>query len=252
MWPTNQSHGRTARVVQAQKTAPNSVGLPKPTVAPTAGTWNYKITVVQPNGTALLTSSLTIKDDGAVWTVTTHWEVPDGPVTDVSTLEKGTLILRQESLKHFPKPGQPWKPTAINLEFTDHKVTGTMKDANGQDRPVAEDLGGPVFASVIGTDLTIGCLPLSAGYSTTLRTFDLNELAVRPQSSNKEKLTQVMVVGLERVTVPAGTFDVYKVELTSAAGGSNKQTVWIAKDSRKPVKALGNIGGSFVTTELVP
>jgi len=60
---------------------------------------------------------------------------------------------------------------------------------------------------------------------------------------------------MESVTVPAGTFDAYKVELSSADGGSDKATVWIAKDSRKPAKVsavLGDMGGATMTAELVP
>ena len=58
---------------------------------------------------------------------------------------------------------------------------------------------------------------------------------------------------LKVITVPAGTFDTFKVEVTSADGGPDKQTVWIAKDSRKPVKAisvLADMGGAIVTEEL--
>ena len=39
---------------------------------------------------------------------------------------------------------------------------------------------------------------------------------------DKEKLLQLKVLGMERVTVPAGTFDSYKVELTSADAHTNK------------------------------
>jgi hypothetical protein len=58
---------------------------------------------------------------------------------------------------------------------------------------------------------------------------------------------------MERVAVSAGTFDSYKVELTSADGRSNKETLWIAKDSRMPVKTSGadELYGVF-TTEMVP
>ena len=279
--PANQSHGRTARaplvgcasfltgchqggstsevvaplkevtvelkaVAQAQKTVPNIVGVPKPTVDPAAGTWKYQATAVQPDGTYHDTYSITIKDDGAVWTVTSTWETP-GPVTDVQTLEKGTLILRKESFKHFAKPGRPWARTT-NLDFTGNKVTGTT-NISGQDKPVAIDLAGPLFAGQAASELTIGCLPLADGYSTAFRTFDIQE--------QKESLLQLKVVGMERVTVPAGTFDSYKVELTSANGRRSYQgAVWIAKDSRTPVKSSGSEtvgrGTIFTTTELVP
>ena len=63
------------------------------------------------------------------------------------------------------------------------------------------------------------------------------------------------VAGVESVTVPAGTFDSYKVEVSSADGGGDKQTVWIAKDSHKPVKVeavLASMGGATLTMELQP
>jgi hypothetical protein len=55
--------------------------------------------------------------------------------------------------------------------------------------------------------------------------------------------------------VPAGTFDAYKVEISSADGGDDKETLWIARDSHKAVKeslVLASMGGAVLTQELVP
>jgi len=112
-------------------TAPNDGGLPKPVANPTAGTWRYRATDAIPSGTYHSTFSITIKDEGPAWVVDTTMEFPDGPVTDVSTLEKGTLILRKELFKHFPKPGQPWKTVMMKLDFTASKVTGVSTNAKG-------------------------------------------------------------------------------------------------------------------------
>jgi len=63
------------------------------------------------------------------------------------------------------------------------------------------------------------------------------------------------VAGAETVTTPAGKFDAYKVELTSADGGSDKATVWIAKQTRVPVKisaVIGAMQGATMNSELVP
>jgi hypothetical protein len=238
------------------QTASNTVSLPKPAVEPTAGTWKYKETDVVPEGKArgthLSTYSITITSDVGVWTVTTAWSFDENPVMDVSTFEKGTLILRKESFLHFPHSGQPWKPVAINLDFNSNKVTGTMKYVTRSDEPVGLDLGGPVFASG-NPDAMIGCLPLADGFSTTFRYFQIDRVPINPRASGK--LMQLKVVGTERVTVPAGSFDSYKVELT-AADGSYKETAWIAKDSRIPVKTYAvevyAKGSSSTTTELVP
>jgi hypothetical protein len=205
----------------------------------------------------LSTYSITIKDDGDVWTVTTAAEFPEGPVTDVSTLKKATLILQRESFTHFLHVNQPWKPVAVSIRFTGNTVTGAMKYVSGQEKPVAVNLTGPAFADANSSDVKIGCLPLAEGYVTSFRYFDIERLALNPQAPDKEKLLHLKVVGTERVTVPAGTFDSYKVELIST-DGSYKETVWIAKDSRMPVKekALAVFGKKrvtiVITEELVP
>jgi hypothetical protein len=241
-----QEGSKTA--VRAQETASNSVGVPKPVAAPNTGTWNYNTTAVTEGRKKLNsdgTYSTTVKDDGGVWTVTIAMQFPEGPVTDVWTLEKGTLILRSESFKHFTHADQPWKPVAISLDFAGNKVTGTSRNANGQTTPVAVNLTGPISADATGSLVTIGCLPLADGYSTTVRDWDVEHL--------KEKLWHLKVTGMERVTVPAGKFDAYKVELTSTDGSGDQETIWIAKDSRLPVKvsALDKLYG-IINTEMVP
>ncbi len=235
-------------VVQAQNTDPNSVGVLKPVAAPHPGTWNYNTRAVTDRRKKLNSDgsySTTVKDDGGVWTVTIAMQFPEGPVTDVWTLEKGTLVLRRESFKHFTLVDQKWKPVAIDLDFAGNKVTGTSRTANGQTTPVAVNLTGPISADATGSMVTIGCLPLVDGYSTTVRDWDIEHL--------KEKLWQLKVTGMERVTVPAGKFDAYKVALTSTDGSGDQETIWIAKDLRMPVKvsALDKLYG-IIDTEMVP
>jgi hypothetical protein len=66
-------------------------------------------------------------------------------------------------------------------------------------------------------NFVIGCLPLANGYSSAYRNFDVQK--------RKVKLMQLKVAGSESVTVPAGTFDAFQVELSSADGGLDKSTV---------------------------
>jgi hypothetical protein len=66
---------------------------------------------------------------------------------------------------------------------------------------------------------------------------------------------QLNVAGVESVTVPAGTFEAYKVDFSSADGGAEKATIWIAKETRQPVKSsmvMPAMGGAVLTTELMP
>ena len=116
---------------------------------------------------------------------------------------------------------------------------------NGQDRPISTDVGGPVFADSAGAPEVIACLPLEEGFTATFRNFDIQ--------TQKPKVMQLRVAGSEKVTVPAGTFDTFKTEITSGEGGPEKITMWIAKDSRKAVKisaVMPQMGGAILNAEL--
>ena len=161
-----------------------------------------------------------------------------GPATDTATLDKGSLTLRKRSVKQGA--------SSIDLDFAGNKAQGSMS-MNGQEKPISVDLGGPLFADSNGAQQAIGCLPLAAGYTATFRNLDLMK--------QKVKVMELKVTGSESVTVPAGTFDTFKVELTPADGGPDKSTVWFAKDSRRLVKmsaVMSQMGGATLTAELTP
>lgn len=226
-------------VVLAKKVDASSVGAPKLAMDLQPGTYKYKEKIAMSGGQEIainLSSTIQNGSDGS-WTASDVVETPMGQISDTAILEKGTLTLRKRSVKQ----GQ----VTINLDFTGNKATGTM-NMNGQDKPIASDLGGPVFAETSSAQ-SIACLPLAEGYTATFRNFDLRK--------QKEKLLQLKVVGVESVTVPAGTFDAFKVEIASADGGNDHETMWIAKDSRKAVKMsaiLADMGGAIMTAELIP
>ena len=223
-------------VVLAKKVDPGTIGTPKPSTGLQAGTYHYQVTVEAGGQKMNLKVSTAIVDDGTSWTATDQMETPQGTATDTATIEKASLQLQKRSLKQGP--------VAIDLDFSGNKAAGKMS-MNGQVRPIDVDLGGALFADAAGGDQVIACLPLAEGYTTTFRNFDIQ--------TQKVKLLQLTVVGSEKVTVPAGTFDAFRVEITSADGGSDKKTVWIAKDSHKVLKAsatLASMGGATMTQEL--
>ena len=226
-------------VVLAKKVDAGAVGLPKLAIDPKPVTNKYKEKLVLQGQEIAINLSQSIKsgDDGG-WVVTDLADSAMGQISDTAVLDKGTLALRKRSVKQGPA-------VSIEINFNGNKATGTA-NMGGQDKPIAVDLGGPVFADT-GSALSIACLPLAEGYSTTYRNFDLRK--------QKEKLLQLKVVGSETVTVAAGTFDTFKVEISSADGGNDHETYWIAKDSRKAVKLAAVIadgGGATLTGELVP
>jgi dipeptidyl aminopeptidase/acylaminoacyl peptidase len=222
-------------VVVAKKIDASTVGAPKLTGTLKPGTHKYKATISAGQQQIPVTSTVQIKDAGDSWTATETTETPMGNAVETAVLDKTSLLMRKLTASQGP--------ANIDLEFTGNKVNGKMS-MNGQEKPIAAELGGPVFP--VALQEAVGCLPLADGYTTTLRSFSYQR--------QKERLMQVKVLGSENVEVAAGKFDTYKVEVADDSGG-DKQTVWIAKDTRQPVKltaVLTSMGGATLTSELLP
>ncbi len=214
-----------------------AVAGPKPSNGLTAGTSNYKATIAVGGQSIPLTVKSEVKEEGNSWIVSETANTPQGEISDVSTIEKGTLLLTRRVINQGP--------VAIELNVKDNKATGTMT-VNGQARPISVDLGGSLFADGAGAYDVIAALPLVEGY--TVGYWNLDVMKQKPAMKN------LKVVGKESVTVPAGTFDAYKVEITSADNEADKTMVWIARDTRKVLKissVLTALNGAVLTSELV-
>jgi dipeptidyl aminopeptidase/acylaminoacyl peptidase len=223
-------------VVLAKKVDASAVVAPKTSADLQPGVWNYSATIEMAGQKMALKLNLTIADGGAFWTATNQMETPGGTVSDTATIEKGTLTLLKRKMAQGP--------ATIDLDFAGGKAVGKMS-MGGQDKTISVDLGGTLFADGPGANQVIATLPLAEGFTTTFRNFDAME--------QKVKLQQLKVIGTETVTVPAGKFDAFRVEVSSADGGNDKQTLWVAKDSRKVVKSstvLASMGGATMTLEL--
>jgi dipeptidyl aminopeptidase/acylaminoacyl peptidase len=225
-------------VVLAKIVDASAVGLPKPAVDLQAGTYKYDVKLALGGQTMNLKVSTVIADGGSSWTATDTMETPQGNAVDVATIQKSSLILQSRKVTQGP--------VAIDVDFSADKAAGKMS-MNGQDRAIAADLGGPIWGDAAGGDQVIATLPLAVGYTTTFRNFDIQ--------SQKVKLFQLSVPAEESVTVAAGTFNTFRVEIVAADGGGDKKTLWVAKDSRKVVKAsavVAAMGGAVLTQELLP
>jgi dipeptidyl aminopeptidase/acylaminoacyl peptidase len=214
-----------------------AASAPKPAADLQPGTSNHKASIAMGGQNIPLTMKTEIKDEAGSWVITETAQTPQGEMSDISTVQKGTLLLMHRIIKQGS--------VTVELDFKDNKATGTMS-MNGQSKPIDVDLGGTLFADGGGTFEVIAALPLAPGYAVGFRNFDVQK--------QKPQLKMLKVVGTESVTVPGGTFDTYKVEITSADNEAEKTTVWIAKDSRKVVKisaVLTALNGAILTSELM-
>jgi dipeptidyl aminopeptidase/acylaminoacyl peptidase len=223
-------------VVLAKKVEVAS-SAPKPTSELKVGTASYKARIEAGGQTIPMYLTRVVKDTPGSWVVTDSTAMPMGTMSDEATIDKGTLYLRKRVIHQGP--------ATIDVTFADNKATGTMS-MNGQDRPINSDLGGSLFADGAGSGNVVATLPLAEGYSTSYRNFDL--------MGQKVKLRQLKVTGSEKVTVPAGTFDAWKVEITPADGGTAESTtLWVDKTSRQVVKVssvIPEMNGAIATAEL--
>lgn len=225
-------------VVLPKKIDAASVGVPKPAADLLAGTSSYKSSSAVSGQTIDMTIAREIKEEGGNWVITDSVKTPMGDVQDRTTVAKGTLVVLSRAVKQGP--------VTVDVSFKDNKANGTMT-INGQSNPIAVDLGGAVFADGAGYVNSLAALPLADGYSTSFRNFDLQ--------SQKEKLRLLKVAGRESVTVTAGTFDTWRVDVTSATDEADKLTIWVVNDTRQVVKAVAvvpQMNGATITTELVP
>jgi dipeptidyl aminopeptidase/acylaminoacyl peptidase len=214
-----------------------SANAPKPAVDLTAGTATYKARLEAGGQTIPMSLTRTVREVNGAWVVNETSQLPMGTIQDEATIDKGTLLLRKRVIHQGP--------AVIDVSFADNKATGKMT-MNGQERPITADLGGALFADGPGANDVIAALPLAEGYNATFRNFAL--------MSQKVKLRQLKVAGSEKVTVPAGIFDAWKVEITPADGGSGESTtLWVDKASRRVVKmssVIPEMNGAIATAEL--
>jgi hypothetical protein len=215
-----------------------SSAAPKPASDLKAGTATYKARIEAGGQSMPMDVTRTVAEDKGSWIVSETAQGPMGVLSDSVTIDKGTLLLRKRVIHQGP--------AAIEVAFADNKATGKMT-MNGQVRPITADLAGSLFADGAGASDVMAMLPLAEGYTTTFRNFDIMSQKVKPR--------QLKVLGSEKVTVPAGTFDAWKVEVTPADGGTGETTtLWVDKANRRALKSVTVIpamNGAIATAELV-
>jgi dipeptidyl aminopeptidase/acylaminoacyl peptidase len=225
-------------VTLSKKVEAAAVGVPKPAMDLKPGSFKYQAKIAMGGQEIPLGISVVVKEEGAGWSVAQTMQTPQGPAVQTVTLEKGTLIERKMAITQ----GQ----VSVTVDFAGGKASGKLS-MGGQERPVAAELGGELFADSASQWSVIGCLPLADGFSAAFRNFSVQ--------TQKVKLLEAKVAGSETVTVPAGKFETWKVEIASVDGGADRATLWVAKDSRVTVKStavMSSAGGATMTAELLP
>ena len=228
-----------ASVKLAEKVDVASVGTPKPVSGLVPGTYRYDAKIEVAGQTINMSIAREVKEEPDRWIVTDKMQGPMGEVEDRCAFEKGSLSLLNRKIAQGP--------VNVEIDVHDNKASGKMS-MNGQEKPIDVALGGALFGGDgAGGQESLGALPLAPGFSLVFRTLDL--------MAQKEKLMKLVVGAPEQVTVPAGTFDAWRLDIAPAGGDPGKASVWIARDTRKVVKTtavMPEMNGATLTAELVP
>jgi len=178
------------------------------------------------------------RGDHDVWRIIAAQTSPMGEAADTFDVDLKTLIPVYRGAKQGP--------ATVRVNYSEKAIKGAIS-MPGREMPLSSDLEAPVYGSDSALDVVLASLPLAPGYKTTLRTFDVLSQAV--------KILTVEVAGVEKVTVPAGTFETFKVELKNMDGEAGGGTVYVKTgDDRYKVRSVMQLppmmGGGTMTSEL--
>jgi len=172
-----------------------------------------------------------------IWRVIEESSSPMGAGVDTLDLDGTTLL----PIRRAGKQGM----ATMWFKFSNEGVEGKIL-AGGQEMPISAKVSGPVLSEGAGVEIPVCTLPLAEGYSASIHVFNTMQAMARKMI--------VRVTGTEKVTVSAGTFDTYRVEIMpeDAEGGGTK--LWIAREDRRAVRSEtqlpAQMGGGTLVAEL--
>jgi hypothetical protein len=210
--------------------------LPQPAFGLTPGISSYKVSIDMGGQTMNMQLTRTVEEVERGWRVSDSATGPMGEVSDSEILAKPSLTPIERETRQGP--------VSIDLAYSDSRIEGSFT-MSGNTQPIAVDLDGPIFSDGAGASLVIAALPLADGYTANYRTFDLMTQKVKPMKAT--------VTGVETVSVPAGSFEAYRVDVGAADGSGAASTIWVARESRQVVKTEARVpqmGNATIVSEL--
>jgi len=199
-----------------------------PTSSPQPGIYLYNMKMNMQGQDMEFVIEREVKEEGENILLNDKTATPFGTSESVTIVKKGTLLPISMESTGF---------AGMKLNYGEDKITGEVSNMQGNKSPIDVAKTGPVYNETV----IVSYLPLAEGYTTSFQAFNT---WVR-----KVVIMDLKVVGKEKIEVAAGTFDTYKVELTSAALGTLVINNWVSTtDPKMVVKSETNIpqGGKII------
>ena len=180
--------------------------------------------------------SRAIHNDEEVWRVATTVESPMGQASDIAFLGIDDLRPVHRAIDQGP--------VSMKLDFNDDAITGAVTMPGGNTMDVDMSIEGAVLGHM---ETALAVMPLEPGFKTRVQAFE-------PGMQQLQQIN-IEVVAAESVETPAGTFDVYQLNVVSADGNGITGKTWVTE--AKPhlaVKSEATLppmaGGGTMVTEL--
>ncbi len=137
-------------------------------------------------------------------------------------------------------------PGSIELTYSGDEIEGVTSQS-GQSMPFTSALDLPIIADNQALEIGLSTLPLDVGYAASFATYN-------PAPGQQGISTYTLsVTGMEEVTVPAGTYQTYVVELDKADSNEDT-TLYLDQKTGMTVKNVSTLpaqmGGGTITSEL--
>ena len=206
---------------------------------PMTSTFSTKLSMMgqELNLSSTRTVAMSMYDGKPIWRVVEQASGPMGSIDDTTDLDAKTLL----PVRRAASQGGG----TLLLVFTSESVSGKIA-GGGMDMPVNIKTDNPVLSDGAGSELAISTLPLAEGYKASLSAVDIMKGSAKEMS--------LYVSGVETITVQAGTFSTYKVEISSGDESGTRMTIWFSREDRRMVKVEtklpAQMGGGMSTTEL--
>lgn len=179
-----------------------------------------------------------------VWSVTTRWhDIADPSDMQNARASSESLTVNGDSLWPTRRivqltPFRRWAGIRIDQRFRGDSVVGEMSlDETDTRRPIAHDLRAErrrlLASDALGIVYFMG-VPVATGAE-----FDVSILGWAVVPNDVLVPTRLKVIASERITVPAGTFDCWKIAITA---GSETHFYWIRKTDHLGVMMRRDLG----------
>ncbi len=251
MSPELEAHLASLMVDPATVTLPDTLALAKAQQAalPEAdgrlirpATMRYETTIQAQGQQFTIGSERTVQaarlNGRAVWMVVDYVRMPMGETRDTSWVDQYTLRPVRRSVRGMG---------TLVLNYADDRITGRMQSPMGA-MAIDKALEAPVVGDGGAFDLYVAGLPLKEGFEVTLRVFNPQQQEVRP--------VRLQVTGSQTLETPAGSFEVYVVQIEMLDGGLGSGTLHVLRDAPHfsvltEQQLPAQMGGGMAVTRLI-